>query len=60
MLSGPLLFIAIAAGIIVAALLLARLFRRTTRSPLPGSDERAAGTHWYAGRDGDGDIGGGD
>jgi hypothetical protein len=51
---GPLIFLAIGLGIAVFALVVARILRRINRRPLPGSDERAAGTHWYAGKRDDG------
>lgn len=61
MTNGPLTFILIAIGLIIAMLVISRLIRKTAQRELPGSNERRnGGTHWFAhGRhddiDGDGD-----
>lgn len=52
--TGPALFLAIAVAIIVVALVIGRLFRRTIRRPMPGSDRDTARGVWFgSGHDGD-------
>ena len=53
--TGTLIFLLIGAGIVVLALVVGRLFRRSIDSQMPGSDGGDSRAWWYATgrRDGD-------
>lgn len=58
--NGPVIFILIGVGIIVFAMILARLLRRTLNRQMPGGDPHNNTAIWYgaSGRDGRSDDGG--
>lgn len=47
--NGPLVFLGVAAGILLLTVVIAKLFRKTIRKPMPGDDPRGQETHWYGG-----------
>ncbi|MGB7431770.1 MAG: hypothetical protein WA921_04800 [Ahrensia sp.] len=46
---GPLIFLVVAAGILLLTVVRAQLFKKTIRKPMPGDDPRGQETHWYGG-----------
>ncbi len=54
--TGTLVFLIIGAGIVILALIVGRLFRRSINRQMPGSDEGDSRAWWYASgrRNGDG------